>query len=279
MIGVLSKAPLLTATGLGRGFNIGIDSNVVLDGLTITRGYYPSSGGAIYYNMGNYTPLIRNCDISDNNCTSTGGGIYSSSGNITIIGCKIHGNHAGTNGGGIYCSGLSTTTIKIIDCNITGNMSSSSGGGIYATSPIKIGRSLIAGNIASGPTTANGGGICGSSSIMDINNSIVAGNYAKTNGGGIYKSSSGVLASNCTFAGNSAGGLGGGVYSTVSAVHSIFWDNNDSTGVTTSAQIYPLPASPAPFLLFCCIQDPENKFGGAAYGNIDVDPMFVKRAE
>jgi outer membrane protein assembly factor BamB len=260
------ESTVIDCNGQGRGFTI--SENVVLDGLTVTKG----NTGGIYISAG--APLIRNCDIRDNNAAS-GGGIYSG-GNPTIIGCKIRRNQALTNyGGGIY-STLSTAKITIIDCNITGNMSVNSGGGIYTASTIKIGRSLIAGNIASGPTSANGGGIYGNSGTVDINNSIVACNYAKTNGGGIYRSSGGVMASNCTFAGNSAGGLGGGVYSLVSVVHSIFWDNNDSTGVTTSAQIYPLPMGPSQWLLFSCIQDFQNEFGGTVNGNINDDPMFVR---
>ena len=106
----------------------------------------------------------------------------------------------------------------------------------------------------------------------------------KANGGGIYKNTSaGVTMSNCTFAGNSAGGLGGGVYvgsSAFSAVHSIFWDNNDSTGVTyIRTDISAASTSPGQWLLFCNIADNENKFGGANNGNINDRPDVCQRAQ
>ncbi len=266
------ESTVIDCCGLGCAFTI--DANVVLDGLTITHG----SSKGIYISAG--APLIRNCDIKDNNTTGSGGGIYSS-GNPTFVGCKIRGNHA-REGGGIYCSGAIVT---ITDCSIIANQSDPlGGGGIFSrtgTGSIKITRTLIAGNIASGTTSANGGGIYGLSGAIDINNSIVAGNFAQRYGGGIYESSNyKVTVSNCTLAGNSAGSLGGGVYMAsvayLSAVHSIFWDNNDSTGVTTSAQVYPLPATPGQMLLFCCIADLQNKFGGPNNCNIDDDPMFVR---
>lgn len=265
---------------LGRGFTIDA-ADVVLEGLTITHGNHSEGGGIRAYLADSYFPsvraLIRNCNIRDNNAIS-GGGIYTTGSTgvsiLAIVGCKIRDNNAVAYGGGIYGMSIST-----INCDLSGNLAKR-GGGIYVMgSPFKISRSLITGNIASGTTSSNGGGIYASSGTVDINNSVVAGNFAQVNGGGIYKSSSGsVTMSNCSLAGNAAGGLGGGVYwsSSLSAVHSIFWGNKDSTGVTTSAQIYPLPATPGQMLLFSCIQDFENKFGGANNGNINDDPMFVR---
>jgi outer membrane protein assembly factor BamB len=266
------ESTIIDCNRLGRGFTI--DANVVIDGLTITHGYGGPACGGIYIQNGSNAPLIRNCDITDNNCISEGGGIGSAvSSAPIIIGCKIRGNRAGRYGGGIYCG-----PARIIDCNISGN-SAGSGGGVCPYGPTKITRSVIAGNIASGSYLQYGGGIYVNSFDVDINNSIVAGNFAQANGGGIYiGSSGGVTMLNCTVAGNSAVGLGGGVYRPggIKFLHSIFWDNNDSTGVTTSAQICPFPLSPVPILIFCCIQDFENKFGGAINGNINDDPMFVR---
>jgi outer membrane protein assembly factor BamB len=266
------ESTVIDCNGLGMAFTI--NASVVLDGLTIIRGYGSSNGsGGIFILNGSYAPLIRNCDIRDNNSAGNGGGIYSpgSSPTLIIVGCKIRGNRALTDGGGVNCAAAS-----IIDCNISGN-SARRGGGVFTMGTTKITRTFIAGNVASGTSSQYGGGIYASSGTVDINNSIVAGNFAQLNGGGIYKNTSAsVTISNCTLAGNAAGGLGGGVYWSGTAVHCIFWGNNDSTGVTTSAQIYPLPASPGQTLLFSCIQDFENKFGGANNGNINDDPMFVR---
>jgi parallel beta-helix repeat protein len=269
------ESTVIDCNGLGRGF--AIDANVVLDGITITHGYGPTpGGGGIYILNGYYNPLIRNCDIRDNNAFSNGGGICSlNNAKPTIVECKIRGNHALTTGGGITC-----TSATIIDCNISGN-SANGGGGIYSSGSTKVTRSFIAGNIVSGTSMQYGGGIFTNNGTIDINNCILSGNYAQANGGGIYKRiATSMTISNCTVAGNVASNLGGGIYlenTMYSVVHSIFWDNNDSTGVTTGAQIYPLPpTSPSQMLLFCCIADLLNKFGGANNGNINDDPMFVR---
>jgi outer membrane protein assembly factor BamB len=296
------ESTVIDCNRLGRGFTI--DANGILEGLTITHGSFSQGGGIVVLLVTNGSPLIRNCNITDNNATTYGGGIYSL-GSPTIIGCTISGNYAAWHGGGIYCSG-STTTVTIIDCNISGNTSVSRGGGIYAMGTFivdnciivnnqsaygggvwsyntpgtpKIDRSIIIGNIAL--SSPGGGGIFLENDTININNSIVAGNFSQTNGGGLYVSNSAtVIAAGCTIAGNAASNLGGGAFfassGKLSGFNSIFWDNNDSTGVTTSAQISPLPATPGQTLLFSCIADPLSYFGGANNGNIDDDPMFVR---
>jgi outer membrane protein assembly factor BamB len=261
------ESTVIDCNMLGRAFSI--DASVVVDGLTITNG-----NTGIYISAG--APLIRNCNIRDNNTANNGGGIYcsSSSATVTIIDSNISGNSSANLGGGIYCS--SGVAVVINNCKIVNNHAIR-GGGLYVYS-LTADRLLIAGNIASGTTSANGGGIYVSGSILGLSNSIIAGNFSQTNGGGLYLSSHPSTVKGCTFASNAAGGLGGGIYLSggLSAVHSIFWGNKDSTGVTTSAQIYPLPASPSQMLLFSCIQDFQNVFGGANNGNINDDPMFVR---
>jgi outer membrane protein assembly factor BamB len=259
------ESTVIDCNGLGRAFSI--DANVVLNGLTITRG-----AGGISISAG--APLILNCDIRDNNASNYGGGIYCSgtSATVTIIDSNISGNSSATQGGGIYSRGA----VVMDNCKIVNNHAVSGGGAyIYLASSnvCKISRSSIVGNVAS-----SGGGIYAYYGIVDISNSIVAGNFSQTNGGGLYQSSQAkVTAKGCTFAGNVSGGLGGGVYWGSSATHSIFWGNKDSTGVTASAQIYP----PTSVAFFSCIQDENSNdasipFGGAANGNIDDDPMFVR---
>jgi len=262
------ESTVIDCNWLGKGF--AIDANVVLDGLTVTGG----NTGGIYISAG--APLIRSCNIRDNNTASYGAGIYCSgtTATVTIIDSNISGNSSATQGGGIYSRGA----VVMNNCRIVNNRAVT-GGGLYfypLSSSSTVSRSLIAGNVASGSSSSYGGGI-GVYGTTYINNSIVVGNFAQGNGGGIYRGNVSLTISNCTVASNAAGNLGGGIYSSGSpAVHSIFWGNNDSTGITTSAQIYPLPVTPGQMLLFSCIQDFENKFGGANNGNINDDPIFVR---
>ena len=288
---------------------IKIDANVILDGLTITH----SSGGPGVYVMAGYFPLIRNCNIIDNNSSSLhyGGGIYSL-GSPIIIGCKIRGNHASIDGGGIYCSG-SSATVKIIDCNISDNYSAGRGGGIYSAATVLVDKcrivnnesaaagiaggglfffpplssksmtvsgSTIAGNFALS-ASGRGGGFCVYSGTLDMSSSIVSGNLSQGRGGGLYLYQANSSAKSCTFAGNEAVGSGGGVFTEgtgkLSAIHSIFWGNSDAGGTGSDAQIYPSTN----IALFSCIQDADPNdqtipFGGTDNGNIDDNPMFVR---
>ena len=295
---------------LGGGFTI--DANVVLDGLTITHG---SSQYVGIYVMPNCFPLIRNCDIRDNNNIGSfdGGGIYSSS-SMTIIGCKIRGNHTNGKGGGICCSSPSAT-VKIIDCNISGNSASGKGGGIYAAATVlvdnckilnnqsastnyagggiysakslTVSRSIIAGNAAS---AGKGGGACVYNSATDISNSFIAGNFSMYDGGGLFltSSSGGSLALKwCTIAGNTAiYGYGGGANvagGPFSAIHSIFWGNRDEAPPTYTwlSQLFLQIAGNDVSVFFSCIQDINSNdssfsISDANKFNINDDPMFVR---
>ena len=90
-----------------------------------------SSGHSGIFNDGGSIELtgteIKECD----NNNDKGGGIYSSSGTITLDNCKIHDNSAKSysSGGGIYCQ---NTNLEIKNSTeIYKNKSTSSGGGIY----------------------------------------------------------------------------------------------------------------------------------------------------
>lgn len=90
-----------------------------------------SSGHSGIFNDGGSVELtgteIKECD----NNNDKGGGIYSSSGTITLDNCKIHDNSAKSysSGGGIYCQ---NTNLEIKNSTeIYKNKSTSSGGGIY----------------------------------------------------------------------------------------------------------------------------------------------------
>lgn len=102
------------------------------EGLLISRcDNQTSSGHSGIFNDGGSVELtgteIKECD----NNNDKGGGIYSSSGTITLDNCKIHDNSAKSysSGGGIYCQ---NTNLEIKNSTeIYKNKSTSSGGGIY----------------------------------------------------------------------------------------------------------------------------------------------------
>jgi outer membrane protein assembly factor BamB len=295
-------ATIIDCSNMARAFTF--DSNSTLNGLTIIDGN-SSLGGAINVtSLG--SPVIRNCVITGNSASSRGGAI-SSAGSPSIINCTISNNRSDSTGGGFYFASQTSDPVTIIDCNIINNFAGSEGGGIYnytnypallyiinckiannqavsgggISGSAKIGKSVIAGNIAS----SKGGGIYVSASTIDINNSFIVGNFAQANGGGLFNDGS-TTSTGCTFAANQTAGTGGGVYIASSSgsflgFYDIFWGNTDSGGPgSTTAQIRPY-STPWTGLIYSCIQDDNANdanipFGGAASGNIDDDPLFVR---
>ena len=106
--------------------------------------------------------LVSNCVLNGNSIspdpgTRAGGGIYvRENGNVVVINTTIYGNSSGK-GGGISCYGSKTlsSTTNIISCTISGNTisNSTSGGGLFqnnAYAVVNVYNTLIAGNLANG---------------------------------------------------------------------------------------------------------------------------------
>lgn len=242
------------------------DSNSIVDGFTITRGW-AKQGGAI--RCRNCSPTINNCIITNNFASREhgggrgGGGILCELHSSPIISnCTIIANEAPQGGGGIRCTSWSSPTI--INCIISGNRADR-GGGIYCdneSSP-KITNCTIIGNSAS----QSGGGLhCSLKSSPTITNCIITGNFAQESGGGLFcRHKSVPEITNCTICNNEAQQSGGGGVlcwdSAPKITNSILWKNLPD-------EIYLISASPQ--LTYCDI-----KGGYEGKGNIDADPLFV----
>ncbi len=133
--------------------------------------------------------------ITNNTITNNGRGIRAtsgSSGSITITNNDIEGNSSYS---GIYAWCESAGKLYITNNNITGNTTYLNGGGIYArcvdggSSLIEVTNNIITGNYSHG--SLGGGGICVSTSgstgqTVAITNNTLTGNTTDTQGGGIY---------------------------------------------------------------------------------------------
>jgi hypothetical protein len=180
---------------LHRGFYFqsGEGNDSVLDGFTIMNGYNYNGGGI---RCSSSSPTIKNSIICDNisatdrsgglplGIATSGGGIYSYSGNLKIINCDFYCNKATSGGGAIYSSSGSSS---IINCKFSNNF-------------------------------ANQGGaiLLFKKDTMQIKNCVISGNCASNGGGGINcsGSSSGIgapIISNCTIIGNLTDGYSGGI--------------------------------------------------------------------
>ena len=170
----------IDAGGISRIFdardnNDAINSNVEIDGLTLTGGSGTSGGpepwatanrGGAIFSCENLT--VRDSMITGNTAGSTGGGIYSMSTGATVIeNSTISGNTSGALGGGIGAWTKSAGTTTIQNCTISGNTATGWGGGIDVWSD-------------------------NNQSTTTIQNSTISGNTAGPAGGGIYPAGGGI---------------------------------------------------------------------------------------
>jgi predicted outer membrane repeat protein len=208
---------------------------VVLQGLTVRNGFVIGDGGGI--RVGNADLLVRDCVVSGNRASQTGGGISNAAapgtGNVTLIRTTVDLNSSASNGGGISVTGSSTLTLKnstvrrntaggtgggiqastatVTNSIVGGNTAKSVGGGIAAITAT-VANSTVSGNSA-GPS--EGGGIS-ATSTANVTNSTVSGNTAGTIGGGIRAATANVT--NSTVNDNTAGNSGGGIHSGTATV-------------------------------------------------------------
>ncbi|MDR1383866.1 MAG: hypothetical protein LBJ67_08495, partial [Planctomycetaceae bacterium] len=130
------------------------NANVTLIGLTFMNGnahssqYVSSFSGGGIFNQGMLT-VIGSKIIE--NTAQDGGGFFNASGVLTVINSLIADNTATYDGGGLFHAGLSDKVI-ITNSTITNNTTIRGiGGGIYTASLLNINNTIIAGNIAISP--------------------------------------------------------------------------------------------------------------------------------
>jgi len=138
---------------------IGPSATVVLNNITITKGYSAGMGGGIR-NSGSLT--LNNSTVSGNSGGS-GGGISNFESTLTLNNSTVSGNSATNHGGGIYNDNtFDPVTLNLNHSTITNNTADSDsngsgeGGGIFhmAASTVNFNNSIVAGN-TSNNTPAN----------------------------------------------------------------------------------------------------------------------------
>lgn len=194
---------------------------------------YISAGGILVYGVSKSFPsgvdggIISNCliagNISTNNASSTGGGIFINSKGVLITDSIISNNNTAGLAGGFFINEYNDpllikvpSTAWIVNSTITRNTATNYGGGLIAegASSVLITNCTISYNTA---RTANGGGIMdgyylatSKMSSMTVTHSRVVGNVGVSGGGVLLKTNS--LLSHCVVASNYAATSGGGIY-------------------------------------------------------------------
>ena len=264
----------------------------IIDGLTLSNGYYyPSEdepGGGVILN----SATMKNCTIID--CEAEfGGGVFAVNNSI-IDNCEIIGNSAQKAGGGavisdnakIINSTLSGNSVTesgsqtnlffggggllifqsgtIEDSVINGNTCVADGGGIYSYGGGDIKRCVIRNNT----TAENGGGImCDNNGFYQ--SCLIIDNVA-SNGGGAFILTNGIL-QNCTVSDNNSINGGGTFFSSGgNAKNSIIFFNNALSGSNYFA------SGDASFLY--CIAQPSISNVYDDGGNATNLPQFVNRS-
>ena len=214
---------------------VNLNSNTILDGLTIKSGYAVlangignEKGGGIYVNQTNDGSFkIKNCVLEENYAVGYGGGLYVFNSN-PIIENSIFRNNKAFTGGGIY---LEYSDAIINNCQIDSNIadnfptigySSLAGGGIYigSYSSPKIFNNSITNNFA-----LNKGGAFVNNSNYEVvfNNNIVSGNQSQ-DGGALFLGWTTYCFNNLFF-NNQATRYGGAIYMDYNPNRSQFINN------------------------------------------------------
>jgi predicted outer membrane repeat protein len=185
------------SNGNGGGIDLG-GGNLYLTGSVVRRNLAAGDGGGIYdTGTGTGTVTLTDSTVSDNQSSTSGGGIYA--GTVNLKGSTVDDNSARTDGGGIDATGTATLTNN---STVSDNSAGHFGGGIDASSA-NLTRSTVSGNTA----RDSGGGIY--AAYVSLTNCTVDDNNGG-NGGGI--DTPGGTLTDCTVSANSAGLGGGGIY-------------------------------------------------------------------
>ncbi len=282
------------APGLGGGAIWGKDSDLVLEGCTLTGNSAVSYGGAVSLATASSalggilalsaTPELLDCRI-EGNSAANGAGVFFSNVRPMIAGCLVLGNTATGYGGGIF--GTNSASATIDSCTV-GNNSAAYGGGLslqrtattiqggairdnQATAAIFggggafIDRSAVTlsgTNLDANTCAADGGALHLVGGSTTIRNSLLTNSTSSGQGGAIYTTANPVTIQNCTLAGNSAA-EGDAIYAqsggATTGVNNIV-TNGGSDELTPTHRVT---------MSYSIV---EGGWSGA--GNLDVDPLY-----
>ena len=134
-------------------------------------GHYDMNYGGVYITSGTVT--LSNNDISNNSSYAGTGGVYITGGTVTLSNNTISNNsYRGINIGG--------GTVTLSNNDISNN---NGGISIINSSVVTMRNNTVRNNVY---TSSNGGGIYMENSTVDMYNNIISGNSAISAGGGVY---------------------------------------------------------------------------------------------
>ncbi|MEJ2704910.1 MAG: C10 family peptidase, partial [Sedimentisphaerales bacterium] len=253
-------------------------SSSVLNGVTITGGYY-DQGGAIYCEdcAG---PTVMNC-VFEQNAASIGGAIFNENAGPTLTNCTFNDNSAQA-GGAIYSHGeLGACSPVLTSCIFSANTAAFNGGAVYSLGEYAE-PTLVDCVFIRNSASSDGGGAIRNimSSGVTLTNCLFVENSAMTYGGAIRCSiGSTAVLNNCTLSGNVAGNGNALACSldegrvqapcTVQIINCILWDGG--------GEIYNKDDSTIA-VTYSDVEGGAENGPWPGEGNIDADPYFADPA-
>ena len=144
-----------------------------LDRITVRNGHSTGQGGAIEVAVPESSLVLTSSTLSGN-VAETFGGALVATGSVSITDSTISGNTAVIHGGGLYLENVAAATLT--NSTLHGNTAAYQGGGIYLGGTATLANVTVTANSTS-DTTGEGAGIfVGEVGILNLANSIVAGN-------------------------------------------------------------------------------------------------------
>lgn len=259
------------------------DCDCLLDGFTITAGNASgvgvlSSGAGLFSGSGALT-LVR-CTFTGNSAEDDGGGMFVVVGSPLLVDCTFQGNRARSEGGGFFSSGGTAT---LIGCRFLGNAVTDAilggiGGGAFLRVHADQSAAMLGCVFEGNTAKIRGGGVYQivlGTAVSSMTSCVFRQNAAEGSGGAVVHNagvSAGVIFTGCTFGGNTAGDQGGGLHrdslGQPTVAGCIFWGNGDGGGTDESAQI----SGGVQVIESSCVQG-LSKLTGT--GNIAQDPLFA----
>jgi hypothetical protein len=191
-------------------------ANVVMNACTVS-GNVADRGGGIFSSSG--TLSVADSTISSNSATRrTGGGIHALNASFAIVDSIIQGNSARDGGGGISSAssrGMAIADSIISNCIIGGNSVSGGGTGGGGASFGGTGNWTITKSAISENSSGHGGGLSlnGTQAKLTVSDCTISGNTSRGEGAGIWNIFGLLLVVDSTLSGNSAGSFGGAIWS------------------------------------------------------------------
>lgn len=208
-------------------------ARLVLEGLTITNGFSPISGGAVLCEGAEFRAI--NCVFSDNRVEWWGGAVNCRDSQARLEGCTFSNNASkGSHGGAVFCA---TSVLELEACTFEANRSAieshdssltlrrcvfqrntgKDGSAIHSrmdanpqkSTNLNLSRCTFVANAAEG----SGGALYSYEVNSTLDGCTFTANTAGKDGGAILSYRASPVLTDCILAGNVAAGLGGGILS------------------------------------------------------------------